>query len=184
MIFRRASTQPYILRALLLGFATGLRSQMATAALALTHADAPSAARWAGWIPFRWSLARKAMLLSAAGEIVGDKLPQVPSRITAGPLAGRMAFGAFAGAAVSSERKGFAPVLTSAVLGAVGAVAGSFAGHHARTWIVSASGLPDLPIAVVEDAIAATIARKAASQPASLILTEPGSRRPRPYRHR
>ena len=163
MIFKRASTRPYILRALLLGFAAGLRSQMATAALALAHADAPATARWTGWIPFRWPLGRKAMLLSAAGEIVGDKLPQVPSRITAAPLAGRVAFGAFAGAAVGSERKGIAPVLTGALFGGIGAVAGSFGGYHARKWIVSTSGLPDLPIAVVEDAIAATIAHEAAA---------------------
>ena len=162
MMFSRASTRPYILRALLLGFAAGLRSQMATAALALTHADAPPSARWTGWIPFRWPLARTAMLVSAAGEIVGDKLPQVPSRITPVPLAGRVAFGAFAGAAVGSERQGMAAVLTGAVLGGIGAVAGAVAGHHARTWSVAASGLPDLPIAVVEDAIAATIAHEAA----------------------
>jgi len=161
MMFRRASTRPYIMRALLLGFAAGLRSQMATAALALKHGNAPRSARWTGWIPFRWPLARTLMLLSAAGEIVGDKLPQVPSRITAIPLAGRVAFGAFAGAAVGSERTGMAPVLTGAVLGGVGAIAGSFAGHHARTLIVSTSGLPDLPIAIVEDAIAATIAHEA-----------------------
>ncbi len=161
-MFNRASTRPYILRALLLGFAAGLRSQMANAGLALAHDDAPRSARWTGWIPFRWPLARKAMLLSAAGEIVGDKLPQVPSRVSATPLAGRVVFGAFAGAAVGSKRKGFAPVLTGAVLGGIGAAAGSFGGYHARTWIVSTSGLPDLPIAVVEDALAATIAYEAA----------------------
>lgn len=161
-MFDRASTRTYIARALALGFAVGFRSQMANAALALAHEDAPRSARWTGWIPFRWPLARKVMLLSAAGEIVGDKLPQTPSRIKTAPLAGRVAFGAFAGAAAGSERKGMAPVLTGAVLGGIGAAAGSFGGYHARTWITSASGLPDLPIAIVEDAIAATIAHEAA----------------------
>jgi uncharacterized membrane protein len=161
-MFHRASTRPYIARALALGLATGLRSQMANAALALAHDAAPRSARWTGWIPFRWPLARKAMLLAAAGEIVGDKLPQTPSRIAPKQLAGRIVFGAFAGAAAGSERKGTSPILTGAALGGIGAVAGSFGGYHARKWIVEASGVPDLPIAIVEDVIAAAIAHQAA----------------------
>lgn len=149
-------------RALTLGFAAGLRSQMANAALALAHDNAPRSARWAGWIPFRWPLARKAMLLAAAGEIVGDKLPQTPSRIAAKQLPGRIVFGAFAGAAAGSGRKGVAPIMTGAALGGIGALAGSFGGYHARKWIVEASGVPDLPIAIVEDVIAAAIAHQAA----------------------
>ncbi len=162
MIFHRASTCPYIARALTLGFAVGLRSQMGNAALALAHGDAPRSARWTGWIPFRWPLARKAMLLAAAGEIVGDKLPQTPSRIAPTQLAGRVAFGMFAGAAIGSERKGMAPILSGAALGGIGALAGSFGGYHARKWIVEASGAPDLPVALAGDAIAATIAHQAA----------------------
>lgn len=161
-MFNRASDRPYIARALTLGFVAGLRSQMPNAALALAHGDAPRSARWTGWIPFRWPLARKLMLLGAAGEIVGDKLPGTPSRIASNPLAGRIVFGAFAGAAAGSERKGMAPILTGSVLGGIGAVAGSFGGYHARRWIVAASGVPDLPIAIAEDATAAAIARQAA----------------------
>jgi uncharacterized membrane protein len=90
--------------------------------------------------------------LSAAAELVSDKLPIVPPRIETSPLIGRMVFGSLAGGIVAGSDRGSVPV--GALLGAVGAVAGSYGGYYARAEIKQATGLPDLPVAICEDAVA------------------------------
>lgn len=150
-----------VIRAAALGFAAGLRSQVANAALARQYDQAPRSAGWRGWMPFRWPAARTIMWFSAIGEAIGDKLPIVPSRLTPGPLGGRIIFGAFAGAAIGSEYRADSAVGLGAVLGGSAALAGSFVGSRARTHITSRYGLPDLPVALIEDGLAAGIATRA-----------------------
>lgn len=157
----RSGTRSLIVRAASLGFATGLRSQVANAALARRHDDAPRAAGWRTWIPFRWPAARTIMQVGAVGEMIGDKLPTTPSRIAPGPLGGRIAFGAFAGAALGSEYRSRSAIALGAILGGIGALAGSFGGYHARNAVTSTYGLPDLPVALAEDALAVGIASQA-----------------------
>ncbi len=90
--------------------------------------------------------------LFALGELVADKLPQVPARTTAGPLITRILFGALcAGALALSAGVGW---IGPAVLGAVGAVAGAFAGRSFRKAIASRGHVKDLPVALLEDAVA------------------------------
>jgi uncharacterized membrane protein len=86
----------------------------------------------------------------AAGELLADKLPFTPSRLTAGPLAARIASGAVCGAAISTYAG--ESLKDGAVLGALGAVAGSLAGYHLRKRL--REDFPDLAIAVAEDLIA------------------------------
>jgi uncharacterized membrane protein len=45
------------------------------------------------------------------------------------------------------------PLIGGALLGAIGAVAGSYLGYFARSRITGKFGLPDLPVALVEDVI-------------------------------
>jgi uncharacterized membrane protein len=45
-------------------------------------------------------------------------------------------------------------VVVGIVLGALGALAGSFLGYHIRRGIVNGLKVPDFPIALLEDAIA------------------------------
>ncbi len=95
--------------------------------------------------------------LLAAGELVGDKLPKTPSRTAAFPLAGRLAFGAGCGMvlAASSARKSSrrpADLAPAALLGAFGALAGSFATAWVRRSLTKGAGLPDPPVALAEDA--------------------------------
>ncbi len=87
----------------------------------------------------------------AVGELVGDKLPQTPSRAGLCPLTARTLFAAGCGAALATVAGSRLPL--AAVLGAVGAIAGTFAGYAARRALTQPGRLPDLPVALTEDAI-------------------------------
>jgi uncharacterized membrane protein len=88
----------------------------------------------------------------AVGELIGDKLPKTPSRIGAFPLVGRLVFGAGSGAALAVI--GGAALVLGGVLGAVGAVVGAYAGYFVRRALTTRTGLPDLPVALLEDVLA------------------------------
>ena len=144
-------------RAAGLGVVAGMRSQLPFAALAV----AATRGRFAvgAGRPLDLLRSRRALVgfgLSAAGELVGDKLPMTPSRLAPGPLAGRLALGAVAGAALAREAK--RAVGLGAALGAGGAALGSFGGYHLRAAAGRATGLPDPVWAVVEDALAIGLA--------------------------
>lgn len=143
------------LRSFLLGVSAGSRAMTPNAVLAMHQPG--STARWAGWVPFRWRLGRGLLVAGMLGEFVGDKLPQTPSRLEPGSLAGRVASGALAGAAVGSKG-GSSGVATGIVLGGAGALAGSFGGYWARKTIVAKTHLPDLPVALLEDCTAIGLA--------------------------
>jgi uncharacterized membrane protein len=92
--------------------------------------------------------------LLALGEMVADKLPFIPSRTMIGPLGVRFAFGGLCGAALLlSGGSGVSPWL-GALVGGVGGVAGAFAGYHLRRALTVRAGLPDLPVALLEDLVA------------------------------
>ena len=90
--------------------------------------------------------------LAAVGEIVADKLPKTPSRTMPGPLAVRCIFGAICSEALCIS--GGVKLLVAWPLGAVGAAAGAYAGYHVRRWLTADKGLPDILIALLEDAVA------------------------------
>jgi uncharacterized membrane protein len=91
--------------------------------------------------------------LLAIAELVTDKLPKTPSRTTAGPFAARIVMGALAGGALFvAASVGHGGI--GAILGAIGAVAGTYGGYFARTGTVKALHAPDFVIALIEDAVA------------------------------
>jgi len=92
--------------------------------------------------------------VAAIGELVNDKLPTAGSRKAPGPFTARIVMGALAGAAIGASAGALAAGL---VLGAVGAVAGTFGGYEFRARLARAAGR-DLPIALLEDAIAIALA--------------------------
>lgn len=147
-----------LLRALLIGVTAGMRSQTPGAVLAWNQQDAPWYARWRRWPVYRSTWGRRALLLSGAGELIGDKSPLVPPRTNPGPLFGRMLFGGIAGAAIGSEGRGRGPIVRGAIAGAAGGALGSFGGQYARAALVRMTGLPDPAVAVVEDIAAVTLA--------------------------
>jgi uncharacterized membrane protein len=137
--------------AFLIGFFAGLRS--------LTP---PAATAWAaslGWLRLERPLslvgsvpAVALFTLRAAIELVADKLPGIPNRISPPGLIARVLSGGFTGMCVAAG--GAQGILLGAALGVVGGVAGSYAGFSARTGIVKALGARDIYVALVEDLIA------------------------------
>lgn len=140
-----------LLYCFLLGGVTGLRSMMGPALVCwgihlgwLTVAGSPLF-----FLGHPISLAVFSVL--ALGELVGDKLPQIPNRIDPGPLVARMVFGGMSGWVLALS--GHAPVAAGVVCAAAGAVAGAYAGFHLRR-AITRRGARDFVVAVVEDAIA------------------------------
>jgi uncharacterized membrane protein len=98
----------------------------------------------------------------AIGELISDKLP-VPSRTQPGPLAARAVFGGFSASALAVAAG--ANWIVPALLGAISAVAGAYAGYWLRRTITAkrpdtgeGKGIPDLPVALLEDAVAIGLA--------------------------
>lgn len=104
------------------------------------------------------------MIASGAGEVIIDKLPVTPSRLESRSLVVRLMLGVFAGAAIGSEGKGKASLAKGAVAGLAGATIGNVGGYHARKTVVETIGMPDPAVAVVEDALAITLANNAVSR--------------------
>jgi uncharacterized membrane protein len=140
-----------LLWAFLIGVIAGLR--------ALT---APAAVAWAGFghgilnhTPLRFMGRLPAALVFtvlALLEMYADQLPSTASRLASAGLISRIVTGGLSGACLAAADAG--SIALGCVLGAVGGVVGAFAGYYARTGLVKALKVPDLPIALLEDAIA------------------------------
>ena len=94
--------------------------------------------------------------LLAICEFVGDLLPKTPRRTAPAPLVARILSGALCGAAVSiaANQSSF----FGATLGALGAVAGAFAGYELRKRLVAALRIKDMFVALPEDLVAIALA--------------------------
>ena len=137
-----------LIRAGLLGVASGSRSMSALAALSLTAST--------GWLA---SPASRVGFAGAAGiELVIDKLPVTPSRLVTPGLVSRLVTGA-ASAALLARRENSPAQLTlaAAAVGGGTAVGFAFAGVGWRRWAKRRWGV-DLPGAVAEDVASATVA--------------------------
>jgi uncharacterized membrane protein len=141
-----------LLLALLIGVVAGLRS--------LT---APAVVSWAGhrnWLnlhntPLSFIGSTGAVVifvLLAIVELVADQLPSTPSRLQPPGLIARIILGGLSGAGVAVA--GAQSIALGAILGAAGAIAGAFVGYEVRTRLVRALKVPDLVVALLEDAVA------------------------------
>ncbi len=139
-----------------MGVVAGMRSQLPLALLAAA-ANRGEFAASAGW-PFNLLRSRPvAYALGAAsvGELIGDKLPVAPSRIAPAPLAGRLAFGGAAGAAIAADVKH--PIALGFGFGALGALVGAYAGYYSRSYLGRTTGWPDPVWATVKDVVAIAV---------------------------
>jgi uncharacterized membrane protein len=137
--------------AFLIGVIAGLRS--------LT---APAAVSWAArlgwlhlentWLAFMGYAATPYIFsVLAIGELISDKLPKIPSRKAPLGFGARIVTGALCGAAIGLASGAWMACLLA---GIVGAVVGTLGGYEFRARLVQAIGGKDLPIALLEDAIA------------------------------
>ena len=144
------ATSQVLLFAFLIGCVCGLRSMTAPAVVAWGS--------YLGWLHGDGGLLRlfahKATLivfsLFAIGELIADKLSFIPGRTQPGPLGVRVIFGAVCAAALCMA--GGASLAGGVILGALGALAGSYAGFTYRSRL--AGKVPDLVLALLEDLVA------------------------------
>jgi uncharacterized membrane protein len=109
-----------------------------------------------------------ALSMLAIGEMIVDKTSAIPNRTSPLALAIRIAAGAACGAAIGFDQR--TNPSRAALAGALGALCGTFAGYGYRK-VVSESGAPDLPFALVEDAVAiasAVLLLNSVAEPRSL----------------
>ena len=115
------------------GFASGLRATAAPAALGA-----------------RSSGLGRLLIVPAIGELIADKLPSTPSRLAPQGLVARLLAGGYAGWRVSG---GDSSRILAVATGALAAVTSAFLGYHTRRYIVEHLGVPDLAVALAEDAL-------------------------------
>jgi uncharacterized membrane protein len=82
----------------------------------------------------------------AATELVFDKLPVTPSRLSPVGLSARILSGGICGAALAARGD---------------AVASAYTGYTIRRYFTKTLGWPDVPVALAEDGLAISIAREA-----------------------
>src|SRR3984885_3652716 len=137
--------------AFLIGVIAGLRSM-----------TAPAAVSWAArlgwlhventWLAFLGYAATPYILsVLAIGELIADKLPKTPSRKAPPGFIARIVTGGLSGAAIGATSASW---VVGLVAGVLGAVVGTLGGYELRVRLVKATGGKDLPIALLEDAIA------------------------------
>lgn len=100
---------------------------------------------------------RVALLVAAAAEMAGDKMPWVPPRSAPPALAGRVISGALAGRLLGGAR--------GARLGAATAAASTYPSQRARALLGQRLGVPDPVLGFVEDALVLSVGTAAAGAP-------------------
>jgi uncharacterized membrane protein len=123
---------------------------------------APAAVSWAArlgwlhledtWLAFLGFMATPYVFsVLAVAELISDKLPKTPSRKAPIGFGARIVSGALCGAALGTRTDALIGGLLAGVLGAI---AGTLGGYEFRVRLVKAIGGHDLPVALLEDAIA------------------------------
>ena len=108
------------------------------------------------WAGFLGTIVAAIILgILAIVELVTDQLPSAPSRKVPQQFGARVISGALCGLLVGLPSGSW---IGGLVAGAVGAVIGTFGGYEARKRLVAATGGRDLPIALLEDAVAIVLA--------------------------
>ncbi|MFC6445102.1 DUF4126 domain-containing protein [Shinella zoogloeoides] len=141
--------------ALLIGVVAGLRAMTAPAAVSIGAALGwlPVSGTWAAFLAYRftpWIFGALALI-----EFVTDQLPGTPSRKVPQQFGARLVSGGFCGAVIGTVGGSLAGGFLA---GVVGAVIGTLGGYEARKRLVAAIGGKDLPIALLEDAVAVLLA--------------------------
>jgi uncharacterized membrane protein len=152
-----------MVRAAALGAVAGMRSQLPLALLALAAKQGRFAADSGPPLALlRSPVALSLLGISAIGELIVDKLPFVPARHELGPMAGRVLFGALAGATLTIEAN--RSPWGGAFVGGLAAGLATDAAYHARVAAGRATALPDPLLGLMEDVLALGLGRLATSR--------------------
>jgi uncharacterized membrane protein len=130
-----------------LGFVCGVRSTTPFALLSWT--SNPSSESADG--PLASPISKPVTAASLLGEMIMDKLPITPARVSPGPFIGRLVFGSVAG--ILMYRRANQPVALGAIIGAAGAAAGAAASYYSRKWLTDNTSVPGPVWGLVEDAV-------------------------------
>ncbi|MFN6558711.1 MAG: hypothetical protein RMY28_002750 [Nostoc sp. ChiSLP01] len=127
-----------LISAFFLGLVAGLRSLTAPAALFLA----------------RGGIIGIVLAVLAVGELIADKLPQIPSRTSPPALIARILSGGIVGWLITGANSSFA--IVGALFGVVGALVGAYGGRAVR--IAAIEKLGSIPAALAEDVVAIALA--------------------------
>jgi uncharacterized membrane protein len=152
------STTPRLLaensNSIWIGVVAGLRSMTAPAVTARVLSSNELERTGPMWLrAFARPNTARNLALAAAGELLVDKLPVAPNRTAPPSLLWRIVSGAVCGAAVAHASG--KEIRMGAIAGAAGAVIGSYAGEHIRRLIGQTFAVPDVLVAIGEDAVTA-----------------------------
>ena len=137
--------------ALGIGFAAGSR--------ALTPPAVVAWAAYLGWLnlgnsplTFMGSIITVLIFsILALFELIGDLMPSTPKRTAPVPLLARILMGGLCGTCLCAA--GRQSLIIGAILGAMAAIIGAFAGYEIRRRLVAALKIKDLFIALLEDLV-------------------------------
>jgi uncharacterized membrane protein len=152
--------QPYA-RAAMIGVVAGLRSMMPLALLAWEKGNQPGNTGTLSHL-LDIPVVKVSTGLASLGEVIADKTPLMPSRLSEGSFMARLVSGALAGMFITSQAH-CSPGL-GAALGAAGAGLGSIAGSSYRTVLPATTHVSDFIWAVIEDITAFSLGSFAVQQ--------------------
>jgi uncharacterized membrane protein len=158
----RFKTLNLICQAVGLGVIAGMRTFSAPAVISHVYSRRPSKNLEDSPFNLIQSInTSKVFKVLAAGELIGDKLPNTPNRTSAGGLTGRILSGSLAGAVVY-KANGKQPLI-GALIGSTAAIASAFGCMFLRKALGKSTRIPDPYIGALEDVsviCAATILAK------------------------
>ena len=135
-----------------LGIIAGMRTFSATAVISHVYNRHPSKnLESSGFRLIQTINTSKVFKVLAAGELIGDKLPNTPNRTSAGGLTGRILSGSLAGATVY-KANGRQPLM-GALIGGSAAVASAFGCMFLLKALGKSTRIPDPYIGALEDIV-------------------------------
>jgi uncharacterized membrane protein len=124
---------------------------------------APAVTSWAvrvGWLDLtgfhfaRFGTTVTAVVLSVLAliELINDKRPNIPARTAPLGFGARLFTGTLSAIVIFASAH--QSLIVGALLGAIGAVIGTFGGYHLRRYLTQTMRIPDLYVALAEDFVA------------------------------
>jgi uncharacterized membrane protein len=140
------------IKAICMGVIAGMRSMSAPAFVSnyLVHQNSKELADSSFGLMGSARVA-KVLKIAAVGEMIADKLPAIPARISPVPLVARILSGGLCGASICTAEGKRADV--GAIFGGLSAIGSAYTFYHLRRKLGEIEGLPGAALGLGEDAI-------------------------------